>query len=480
MLTVRNTKTVYERLPVWAQNLACSYYGWREARLRFGKEFDASFARLRESEWWSADEIARYEDEHIADIVRHAYNTVPYYRTAWKALGVSPRDIKGAADLHKLPVLTKEDVRANAGALLSTAMPKTLHVGSFTSGTTGKSLRVFRTKEAVAAQWAVWWRHRARFGCMPGDLHVNFMAKPVVPDRHTKPPYWRYNRSRAQYLIGMQVIVPDRIGAIVGFLNSRRFSFYSGYPSIIAELARLALQEGAVLNPDQRPAAVFLGAENTTDAQRRDIEAWTGVPVSDQYGLAESCGNAARCPEGVYHHDFEMGHIEPGNPEVLDGGAIRGDVVMTGFLNPVMPLIRYAVGDTAIWEPDDFRCSCGRHSRSIRYIEGRADDYVITPEGRRLKRLDYLFTESQNVLEGQVIQEELGSIRVVIVPRPEYTAADEAMVRKKIADWISPSLRVQVDYVDRVPREPNGKFRAVKSLISEPAQSAVAHGRYSR
>ena len=104
---------VYPRLPVLLQNAACWYYGKREARLRFGREFDRRLRDLVESEKWSAGEIEAYQNEKLRALVRHAYANVPYYRERWNALKISPEDIKSREDLHKLPVLTKEEVRQN-------------------------------------------------------------------------------------------------------------------------------------------------------------------------------------------------------------------------------------------------------------------------------------------------------------------------------------------------------------------------------
>jgi len=125
------------------------------------------------------------------------------------------------------------------------------------------------------------------------------------------------------------------------------------------------------------------------------------------------------------------------------------------------------VGDSAIWEPPTFRCPCGRHSRVVQSIEGRSEDYVLTPEGRRIARFDYIFKESQHVKECQVVQAAPGEVSLRIVRRPEYGVADERLLRSEVAHWISPALAVHFEYVEQIEREPNGKFRAVKSLLGD-------------
>lgn len=459
---------IYPRLPVFLQNAACWYYGKKEARVRFGREFERRLQELVDSERWSAGEIEAYQNDKLRALVRHAYDNVPYYRERWKALKVSPDDIRCRKDLHKLPVLTKEEIRQNADHFVSRNAPRRELLSRHTSGTTGKALHFYMTREAVAFQWAVWWRHRLRFGMAPGTWHANFTGQRVVPITQRTPPYWRWNRPMRQVLINMQSLAPAKVASILELLNSQRFDFYAGYPSFIHMFALNAMDAGLRLTSP--PRVVFTGAENMLDFQRRDIQAFTGAILSDHYGCTEACCNASRCPEFVYHEDFEFCMMEgieraPGDPAKT--------IVCTGFACDAFPFIRYEVGDTAVWQ-DKEGCACGRKSRVLLRVEGRCDDYVVTPEGARIARLDYLFKDALNVKEAQIIQEQLGEIKILLVRRSAYCGKDELDIRRDIKSWLSPSLEVRFDYVDEIPREPNGKFRAVLSRLKSPPQSLVA------
>jgi phenylacetate-CoA ligase len=188
-------------------------------------------------------------------------------------------------------------------------------------------------------------------------------------------------------------------------------------------------------------------------------------PVTDQYGFSEGCGNASRCQEDVFHEDFEYGILECVDPEWIGDDLKRGRIVATGFASYGMPFIRYDVGDIGIWRTSE--CSCGRASDVLLQIEGRVEDYVITPEGRKIRRFDYIFKDTHSVKEAQVVQREKGSICIRVVRRPGYSSADETMIRDEIGKMISPQLEVTFEYVKEIPRESNGKFRAVKSLIGD-------------
>ncbi len=460
-------ENLYKNLPIPLQNLACSYYGKQEIKARFGPLFHQYLDELMESEKMSTAEIAAFQDEKLGALIKYSYENVPYYREVMDGLKLKPQDIRSRADLVKLPILTKEDVRNNVEKLVSTAVDKKDLVFRHTSGTTGKSLHFYADKATIPLQWALWWRHRQRFGMHLGDLHANFTGKMIVPPDQNYSPYWRWNRPQNQALINMHHLTPEKIADVVGFLGQHPFKFYSGYPSIIHALALIAKEAGVKL--ESSPQFIVTGAENVLDYQRKNIQEFTGAIMTDQYGFSEGCGNASHCPELVYHEDFEFGIMECVNPESVGDGRERGQIVCTGFGSQGFPFIRYNVGDVGTWEDPQKVCKCGRESAMIVSIEGRQDDYVITPEGRHIMRFDYVFKETQGVKESQIVQEKLGEVKVRIVKRSSYTSADEAFIANEIHDWISPQLAVKFEYIDEIERESNGKFRAVKSLLRAQA-----------
>jgi phenylacetate-CoA ligase len=471
--TAGMTEALYPHLPIPLQNFACSWYGRKEARIRLGPEFEKHLARLVESEKWSQAEISAYQDERVRELIRYAYEHIPFHRDRMRERKLTPADIRQVADLSKMPVLTKEEVRNNRDRLLSTEVrPADLQL-RHTSGTTGKALELYVNRSAIAMQWAIWWRHRMRFGVAPGTWHVNFTGKAVVPMAQSAPPFWRWNRPIHQALINMQQLTPSKIGAILRFLDEQSFELYTGYPSIIHALVMAANQAGLRLH--NTPRLIATGAENVLENQRADIVEFTGSVVTDQWGMTEACANASQCRNFAYHEDFEFGAIERVE-ESQANGLKQGKLLCTGFTTPEFPLIRYDVGDIGIW-PSEQECPCGLRSPFLRGIVGRVDDYVLTPEGTRIMRFDYIFKHVPNVRECQVIQERVGEITLCIARRDEYNIADENTLREEVRKWISPTLNVQFNYVSEIPREANGKFRAVKSLL--PTSSGREHSRIS-
>lgn len=463
---------LYDGLPVFAQNLVCDVYGLRVRRERFGHGFEAKLRELLESEWWDEDAIAAYQDAQVRDLVRHAFTHVPFYRDRMRAVGIAPRDIQGVRDLPLLPITTKTDIREHADRMHADSSARGMTVKMHTSGTTGTSLHFAVDQAAIPFRWALWWRHRDRFGVHPGEWHVNFTGKLVVPPSASRPPFWRRSRPLQQYLVNMQQLTPDRINSLARDLDARGPRFFSGYPSIVHVYCRLIAEAGIQLQ--RPPRFIFTGAENMLDQQRRDIEAVTGATLSDQYGFTEGCGNASHCEHFVYHEDFEYGILECVDPAPLSGGGVRGRIVATGFASRGFPFIRYDVGDVGVWADEGYRCACGRVSRVLLRIEGRIDDYVVTPEGRRIMRFDYLFKDTPGIREAQVVQERLGEILIKVVPGGPSLTRELDDVRVLVKEWISPRLDVRFEIVEELPRQPSGKLRAVVSRLSSEQRDGRA------
>jgi phenylacetate-CoA ligase len=459
---------IYAHLPIVAQNIVCSIFGWKQIKLRYGGNFHDLLTWLEESQWWPSGKIKLYQEEQLEKIIRHAYYTVPFYRRVFDKYNLIPTDIRSHDDLGKLPILTKEDVRNHRDHMLSTEYSRRALVFSHTSGTSGKSLQFYLEPRAIQFRWAVWWRHKMRFGVDFNVPYATFTGLTAVPLTQNSPPYWRENWPMHQTVFTMHHIMPSKVHDIVSRLNRGGFEYYSGYPSILHALA--ALIQESHLEITSPPKIIFTGAENLYDDQRKIISEVFNCAVTDEYGFSEGCGNASRCQADVFHEDFEYGILECIDPMPINARKHRGRIIATGFASYAMPFIRYDIGDTGIWE--SVSCPCGRQSTVLTCIEGRVEDYIVTPEGHKIMRFDYLFKDSRNIMEAQVLQKELGSIHLRIVRRPSYSLTDEKVLVDEVKNRISRRLKVEFEYVTEIEREPNGKFRAVKSLLKHLSHEA--------
>jgi phenylacetate-CoA ligase len=452
---------VYEKSPIFCQNIACTIRGYKEKNRRLRGIFSPTLEFLRKSEWWDKDKIEEYQISKLKELIAYCYNNIPYYKKLFDDISLIPTDIQNLEDLKKIPVLTKENVRLNFDKLVNPNFKEKI-IHSHTSGSTGKSLQFLQSEEAIQSHWAIWFRHRARFGVLPDDPYATFTGQVAIPLNQTHPPYWRENKVMKQTVFTMHHINETKVPAIVERLNNGNFVYYSGYPSIIYSLA--CIIEDLNLKIVKPPKVIFTGAETLLEYQRNKISNVFHCLVTDQYGFSEGCGNASRCEKDIFHEDFEYGILECNNKVVNTDGSITGEVLATGFTNLAMPFIRYQVGDMATWI--DLECECGRKSKTIKNINGRNEDFVITPEGNKILRFDYIFKDTHNIVESQIVQKELGSIIIRIIKRKDFSESDEKLLLKEVHNKISPQLNVYFEYPLEIEKESTGKFRAVKSYLN--------------
>ena len=130
----------------------------------YHKKFFERLEWLLETEKWSASEIEAYQNERLRILIEEAYENVLYYRELMDCMKLRPSDIREVKDLTKLPLLKKEDIRNNSEKFISRKTNKRNLIFRHTSGTTGKSLHFYLNQETETLQYAIWWRHRNRFG----------------------------------------------------------------------------------------------------------------------------------------------------------------------------------------------------------------------------------------------------------------------------------------------------------------------------
>lgn len=452
---------LYARLPVRLQNLAFAFYGLQLRKQRYGRYFKTYSEWLRKSEWWSEEQIRSYQIQKMQEVVAEAYYHIPYYRDLLTRLGLTVGDFQDLVDLQKLPVLTKETVREQPADFISERFPLGSLIRNLTSGTTGTPLTVYLTHEAFQFQWAVWWRHRARFGLRLGDKFLTFGARLSVPVQQKDPPFWRYNRTVNQVYLSTYHINPANTAAIVDWLNHEDFDFYTGYPSAMYALA--AQMEAQGLRLYNRPKYVITGADALLPTFETKIRRIFGVPVSEQYGMAEACGNLAKCENGRFHLDAEFCILELLPIPGLEGTDLRR-LVFTGLANPAMPFIRYDTGDYGRIAKGP--CPCGRQSPSLISIDGRTEEFIRTPDGRMVTGMNQVFEWAPGVQEVQIVQIALDRIQVKTAPGQNFNKTRDHMIletelRKRIGD----EIQIEFDVVEAIPRSKGGKYRAVVSQL---------------
>jgi phenylacetate-CoA ligase len=295
----------------------------------------------------------------------------------------------------------------------------------------------------------------------------------VVPRADSKPPFYRYNVAEHQVYFSAYHLSPQNVSSYVDGLNKYQPEVLTGYANSYYLLAKMMLKKGVSLR--YRPQALVLSSEKLTSEMKDVIMSAFGARAYEEYGAVENCLLGSECEHGNLHISPDFGVVEivddQGRP-VPPGR--EGRIICTGLVNQTQLLIRYEIGDIAVWS--DERCACGRKNLPvIKEIVGRLEDVAIGPGGRQLVRFHGIFVGLEDVLEGQVIQEAIDTFRVKVVTADGLGEQDRRRIHKRFIERLG-SVDVLIEEVSDLPRTERGKFRAVIcNLTPEQKQAALGH-----
>ena len=447
----------YARTPVWTQNLLLSAYGLRLRGLRYGRTGRATLAGLRESQWWPRNQLLAYQLQSLTEVVARAAADVPFYRER----RTPHAEFHSFDQLREIPLLSKNDVqRAGRRMVSEWYRPRDL-TEVHTGGTTGKPLAIFCDTHALQRNYAFFTRFKEWAGISEQDRVATFAGRTLVP-AGSGAPYWRHNRSANTMLFSSYHISTQTLPDYVSALSAFKPSLIDSYPSSLEPIARYLLQNNVT---SIRPKAVITSSETLFHPVRAVIERAFGCKVFDHYGGAEMAALIAQCEEGTYHVTPEFGYVEivDQGQAVAPGG--RGEIVATGFINPVMPLIRYATGDYAVL--GDGACACGRAGQTIEQLEGRMDDVVVTPEGNLVGRLDPIFKAVSCLYETRIVQDAVDHVRVETVVVGDFPHEVERELDAQLRARLGPTMRISIVRVPSIERTGRGKLRTTVNLMQQ-------------
>ncbi|HEY9516646.1 MAG TPA: hypothetical protein VIQ74_13300 [Gemmatimonadaceae bacterium] len=445
-------------MPTPLQSLVAGARGWYLRSWRYGPETERLMAEASEREGWGEERWASYSEDRLAEVLHRAATRVPYYRDYWAARRRAG-DRRSAERLEHWPIISKEQLRAQPQAFVADDCDIRRMYHERTSGTTGTPLDLWLGRRAVRSWFALYeQRTRGWHGLSREDPWGMMGGQPVVPPSREEPPFWVWNAPMRQLYISANHVSRRNAPAFLEAMRSYGITHLITYASTAAELASEAVDLGLGL---QGLGVVITNAEPVYAWQRNVIRAAFGCEVQETYGMAESVAGASECSSGSLHLWPEVGHVEllhDDADEPVPAGT-AGRLVCTGLLNPDMPLIRFAVGDRAARSIDQ-TCSCGRKLPRLSHIEGRTNDLLIAPDGRRVYWLNPILY-GLPIRQAQIVQESLERVRIRYVPAPGFTSADEYEIAGRLYQRLG-DVDVVFEVLDVIPREANGKFKAVR------------------
>ena len=399
-----------------------------------------------EIECASQDQIRAWQDERLAKTVTRVYENVAFYKKKMDDAGITPSDIRSVDDLHKLPFLTKDDLRdAYPYGLLATPLSDCVRIQS-TSGTTGRRVVAFYTQHDLD----LWEECCARAIAAAGGTKDDVVHVCYGYGLFTGGP----GLNGGSHKIG-SLTLPMSSGNTdrqIQFMCDLGSTILCCTPSYAAYLAESIWERG--LQDQIKLKAGIFGAEAWTEEMRRDIEQKLGIQAFDIYGLTEISGPGVsfECSEQTGMHinedHFIAEVINPQTGEVLPDGE-KGELVFTSITKEAFPLLRYRTRDICILSHK--KCSCGRTHVKMTKPLGRSDDMLIVkgvnvfPSQIETVLLNQGYTANYQILVGR--KNNSDSIEVQVEMTQEMFSDNAGIVaerEKKLVNALKAMLGIYV------------------------------------
>ncbi|MBN2483741.1 MAG: phenylacetate--CoA ligase family protein [Candidatus Omnitrophica bacterium] len=412
-----------------------------------GKDFFRKLDFLEKSQWWSSQELENYQNEHLQALIHHAYNNVPYYHEVFRTNKLTPSDIHTVHDLPKLPILTKDIVRARVDDLKAKNFKDNDLIRSGTSGTTGTPLVFFTDQKLKVSGFhgPFIWRHFGWGGHRIGERRA-IMSGWALADR--RPVF--YHPVNRVLVLSSYTLNPVSAELYARKLRSYRIQYIEAYPSIIGLFTRLLKDRNIARPVDMK--AIFCFAEYLSDWQREEIESFWGCECFDRYGLNEGVVQGIECEK---HEGLHLAS-EYGITEFIDNENGYKNIVATGLTNYAMPFIRYETGD--IGRLSERKCSCERGFPLFELSGGRRRNFAVGKDNAAIPIANVTIPKvTDQVVEFQFIQEEKGKMTLRLVRKTGFRAEDLKKIEKELDEKFRDNLEVTIEFSDSVFKTANRK-----------------------
>ena len=422
---------------------------------------------LERSQWLDPAVREAEELRSLVELLTYAGREVPYYRELFHACRFDPRSVRSRADLHVLPLLTREIIRERYDDLVDPRhRGKNLKKG--TSGSTGNPLKFEYSQESESWRQAVKIRGYGWAGYRPGKKTFYYWAAVS-----SAPPTLKIRLDRAlrreTFVDSMRQDEHSRRQALEA-LRRTRPEIIVCYTQSCAQFARWIVDRGL---RDWDDIPVICGAEAVLLGDRAVLERAFGPSIFETYGSRETMLIAAECEAHAGMHLSEENlcvEIVRDGRDAAAGEA--GDVVVTDLHNYGMPMIRYLNGDVAR-RAGPARCPCGRSLARLEQVDGRRADTLTDREGNTVPGIVFhvLFSDARRELvrQFQAVQNVRGEVTLKVVRGRDFAQDDF----DRVAGRLSSSPRgppFRIEFHDSIePHHRSGKLQTIIVERNPPA-----------
>ena len=414
------------------------------------------YHQINEMNMWTKQQVLDWQNQHLRDFVRHAYEHTKYYKELFDSLGLKPEDIRTAEDLKKLPILTKDIIRSRYDDFIPDNLSQLPHRQDRTGGTTGEPMRFLTSEDTwgyvTAAKMVAWKTTPYKYG----DKFAALGSASILKE---KPSLVRriYDWIRQEYPMNSMSLNNELCQKYIDTMRKEGIHYIYGYASSIYLLAKYA-------HDNQVDVSFIKGAyttsENLTPSYRTMIEKTFGCRVMDCYG----CRDAGVACYEIKPSEYYVGYasIIELIDELEDG---TGTAISTNILNLAFPMIRYEYGDMIRFHknPTEY------NGQVIEQVLGRKSDVLRLDNGQVLTSPGFTVLMKKFDIVAYDIQKINGSevkVKVQIV-KNKWTNQQEQVLMNEMQRFVGVGCACTIEYVDHFEPLKNGKRRYFMNDLSD-------------
>lgn len=466
MSLVGNLYKIYLKSPDILKKIVGYAYDYIPDKYKYGRSFFDTYNTVKKFEFASKEEIDEFQNMKVIDIVNYAYNNIEFYRKKYDEYGVDINSIKGVKDLKKLPLISKEEVIENMEDMIPRSLNKNKLRYITTGGTSGKPMGIYTSYDNEIIEWANVVAFWSRIGYKKESCRAVFRGKRLSCVEQGR--YWIYDSIKKELSISTFHMNDENMMDFFNQINRYKPEFFHGYMSAIVTFTNFMKKNNLKL--DYKLKAILATSENIYKHQVEFVEEYYNTRVFSFYGHTERLIFAGEC-EGSrqYHVNPTYGFAEIVNEkgEVVDNGEI-GELVGTGFINKIMPLIRYKTGDIAKLSRNQKCDSCGRNHQIIENVEGRWKQEMLVKKDGTLFSMTSLNIHSEiysEIEKFQLYQDTPGEIVLKVVPKAGTTQDKINILIEEMLGKVGEGVNIYPEVVNSIDNKKNGKFMFVEQKL---------------
>jgi len=441
---------VINHFPLILQNILISLFNTYQYKVRHRGQYKAWKKYYNNYMYASKDDLDCEQEKRLKNTLNYARENSRWYK-----------DIDVEC-LSNNPILLKKNIVNNLNDIATIAESEAII--SQTGGTTGASMKVFFKEEDIQERYAILDTFREQYGYTLGKKTAWFSGKSIVS---------------AKDLNKRVCSRDDLINKIRFFstfhINNKNFEIYwdslvsfmpefiVGFPSSVYEICQIA--ESKQLTFPGKVKVFFPTAETVLSEHRTTISKVLGCKVIDQYSASEGAPFIIECKSSRLHIHPLTGIFEVNDK--FGKPSNEGSLYVTSFSTKGTPLIRYDIGDRIKLSKSDLECDCGLNFPLVDSIEGRTNDYILSPENGKvnLGNISNCTKGIKGIQYFQIIQDIKNEIEVKVVSDSSFTSYEKSSFIDALKERVGNEMIIKLTVVPDIPKEKSGKFRMVKNNV---------------